>query len=748
MGVSQYIGNGVGTLYVVGTNGSTILGSNANTPKGVRDLRALGATSAPISAVRSAVGTITFTAIGGAGNITAVPVNGVSQIGANVAATVGNTVTTALNVAAAINAFTPATGDNITAVAISNTVYLFTSPSAGAAYNGATLTVSVSNVAITSTCVDFSGGSNETGVYDSTVGLRFYLDPLAGASPTSLSGATEITKYIVVRGLQTGIVTKSLVVNGDRLTGIDRSCAITQIYADTQSSAATDVLAFIETVDFVEGDVVRISEYVAGRVVQLQDASVATIAGNIYLTDQVAFNCENNKSIELRLQYDATLGLIWVENGRSFSGGAVRLTRAEMISLITAGAVSQGQSYLITDAGQSGIIVSGIDSNSITTRGDYIGYFPDYQNVSGDYRWMWSPIMIAPTAGLLYATGGFMYESVTGAIGTNPTTDTVNWTLVSLSDTRYQKNIITVQYDVNSDIITQGVDNNGNVVNGSNSFNTFRWGSVACANNLIVDSNLNVNSIPEAFQGNTIYNSSLGVSTAVYITGMAGNNINYSSIGAFTSSGGGLVLINNQGSFGDLQLTTGAGSVTFTGCLFNASSRTFTITGNGYTITDCFFGAWSQSVSAQYFFSTFQLKNSQIAWPYLTLDQNETQLFVNAETSNHVRTVSLDGADWAANVLTLSSQYSSCGTLRLTAATTKTIDKFVDNFGLTRSITFQPVNTVSVIIAPTAVGVAVTNNIVSDAGSLTLVGRTNGADTYTIKKSGTFWSKLYATKNI
>lgn len=742
MANSEYIGNGIGMLYVVDPTGTTIVASQPNTPKGVRDIRAIGTVCSPISAVRSAVGTITFTATP-AGNVTAITIGGVNQISGNVAMIAGDTTLSALAVASAINLFTPPSGDDFTAAAIGNIVYIFSTPSGGSAANGLAITVSVSTVSITSTTVPFSSGSNQTGVFDSVIGLRFYLNERGNAPRNNFASATEITKYIVLRGLQTGIVTKSLAINNDKLTGIDRSCAITNIFVDTQSSAATDELSFIETVDFVEGDVIRLSQFIAGRVVVVTDQSVSLLSGNIYLTDQTPFNCQDNKSIELRLQFATGLGLIWVENGRSISGGAEQLSRIEMLAKIAAGTVVQGQSYFITNVGQAGIIVTGIDSTSITSRGDYIGYFPDYQNVSGDYQWMWSPIMIAPTVAKLYATGGFMYESVTGAIGTNPTTDTTNWTLIPITDPRYQKVILNVQYDIDSNLVLQGSDGYGNIVNGSTAFQTFKWGSNTCFENIINTSNLNVNSINGFFGGNIMNNCSMPITSAVYIDNLTYNNLNNLDITIF-SSGGGVTIRKNIGSLTGLDLSTTTNNISIDGCLFTCGEKRIGIAGNGYTVRDCTFGGWNGVTSSIYEFGTFSLRNSQIAWPYLNLDQNELQLIVNAEVSNHVRTIDLDGSSWVLNRLSIPSTHTSCSIIRLTAATTKTINKIYDASGATRPLTLTPVNGVNVIIQRTAIGSAVAENIVgAAAGNTTLVGRTNGSDFYQVTKTGTFFSSLH-----
>jgi hypothetical protein len=487
--VSQNIGNGTGMLYATDLTATKIISCTRNDAEGVRNMRTLGAGSAPIAAERSAVATVTFTAVGGAGNITAVTIAAVNQIGGNVAATVGDPTQTATDVAAAINSYRPWSGVDFTANSIGAVLYIYSTPSAGQATNGQVVTVSVSNAAITTTKTAFAGGSSETGNTDSSVGLRFYLDPKGNASRTSFASAEEITKYIVVRGLQTGIVTKTLAVNTGRLTGIDRSCAITQIFTDTESSAATDELDFIETVDFVEGDSIRLTQYVSGRVVTVTDA--ATSAGNIYLTNQLPFNCEDNKSIELRLQYDSTLGLIWIENGRSTNQGYITLSRVEARALATTGAIIIGQTYNVYDVGDDGIVLTGITANLYSFDGEYIAVLPDYQNTSGDFEATWNAILGTATIGKLYAYNGVMWESLTGSIGTAPNTDAVNWQLVPKTDPRYVREIDFVQYDIVSNKVIRRTDKRSNLMVGDISVSSFKWGSDAFFANTIINTSNN-----------------------------------------------------------------------------------------------------------------------------------------------------------------------------------------------------------------------------------------------------------------
>ena len=158
-----------------------------------------------------------------------------NQIPSNVAATVGDPTQTATDVAAAINGYTPGSGTDFTANTIGAVLYIYSTPAAGQATNGLVVTVSVSNVLITFTKTYFAGGSSESGNTDSSVGLRFWLDPKGNAPRTSFASAEEITKYIVVRGMQTGIVTKLALIQADLLASTGHAPSLNIV--DTESAA-------------------------------------------------------------------------------------------------------------------------------------------------------------------------------------------------------------------------------------------------------------------------------------------------------------------------------------------------------------------------------------------------------------------------------------------------------------------------------------------------------------------------------
>jgi hypothetical protein len=537
----QNLGNGIGWIYAALPNGSnTIVCVEKNTIQGVHNMRQIGTTTAPIVANRSAVGTIQITAVPSAGDITAVTINSVNQIGANVAVTVGQVDQTATDLAAAINTFT-ATGYPFTAEAIGDTIYVYSAPQDGALVNGFTITISVSNVAITTTTTAFSGGSNQDGVYDSNFGYEFYLDssPSATSSTINLSTAED--------GLQSGIFTESLSVNASaQLLGITRCSAFTNILTDTNSMNPTSDLTYIDPNGFVQGDVVRLTQFDSSRVVTVYDVSNAQVfPANIYLTNADSFYCQDNKSIELRLQYDPVLGAIWIENSRSFVPGPNIVTRAEMLNLITNNQVKIGENYLVTNAapnytGIDGIIITGIKTDAVSTSGQALFYLPDYNNQSltGKFVGAWNVQLTSVTISKYYSWNGLMYESLTGAVGTAPDTDAINWSLVPLTDPVYQKEVHTVQYNLSLNNIVKREDKRGNSVTGANSCQTFCWGNDKVTDNIVQGGDINIWNIDVGdvswgkFQNNLVVNSDLSGSSSIYRQNYFRNTINYVTIGA------------------------------------------------------------------------------------------------------------------------------------------------------------------------------------------------------------------------
>ena len=554
MSYIQYLGNGKGYIYAALPDGSkTIAYVEPNTVMGVRNMRLLGAGSAPVSAARSAVGTIQVTAVISAGNITAVTINSVNQIGSPVAATIGDVNQTATDLAAAINAFSP-TGYEFTAEAIDDIVYVYSSPQDGSVVNGFTITVTVSNVNIITTTTQLSGGSNQDGVYDTTFGFQFFLDPTPLASNNSISfSAEDISNFIVIRGLQSGIFTESLAVTSTaKLLGITRCSAFTNILTDTNSMNPNSDLSFIDPNGFVQGDVIRLTQFDTSRVVTVYDASnPPQYPANIYLTNADPFYCQDNRSIELRLQYDNTLGAIWVENSRSFVPGPNIVTRAEMLNLIASNLVKIGENYLVIDAapnyaGIDGIIITGISTNAVSTSGQALFYLPDYNNTSGTGKFLatWNALISSVTATKYYAWNGLMYESLTGVVGTSPDTDAINWALVPITDPTYIKEVHTVQYNLSSNDIVKREDKRGNVTTGTSTLG-FRFGDNNVTNNVIQGGTIDQNLVGQ-FNNNFVVNSTIN-SSGIYTLNF-NSNIVYGTLFSFSNVKNGLngVIIENN----------------------------------------------------------------------------------------------------------------------------------------------------------------------------------------------------------
>jgi len=518
----------VGYLYKTAPNGTTIITTERNTVDGVRAMQQQGTANAPVVAARSAVGTITVTSVASAGSITNIDIAAVNQIGANIVVTSATASVVATQIATAINAFTPASGDNYTAQAVGAIVSVFSSASNGSAANGLTITVSVTDITIVTTTTAFTNGSSQIGVYDTTFGYRFYInaDYNGDAVPTSLTNAVDITEYMTVRGLQSGIMTVSATVATDRITGLSRSCAITQIIVDTESSAASDVLAFIQTEGFVEGDSIRLRALDSGRITTLEDATVTTSpigTKNIYLTDAQSYALAGLVSIALQLRNDPTLGLCWIETSRSIANSVTSLTKSAFNNLLSARALVPGTIYLITDIGDAGTYVLAMNTDSYNATGTLARRIPY------NYASCWRADMTAPTINLRYRYYQNVYQSVTGAIGTAPDTDTVNWLLIAKSNVT---DYVTEYHEVGVDTTTGYSimwerDLANNFVSQSpahratstvDAFNVFAWQPLAAG---LVYGNMTIDSVFDcANTDGSVYNN-----TAINNSNFAGNRL-------------------------------------------------------------------------------------------------------------------------------------------------------------------------------------------------------------------------------
>lgn len=327
----QDIGNGYGYLYMTEVDGTTIRASQPNTKTGAKFMRSAGIIVAPFAAKRSAIGYFIITGVPGTGNITGISVNGSDQIGSGFTVTGLTPEQAAQLAAAAINAFSPGSGFDFTAIAIGPKVLIIAPPSAGSSVNGYAIALTDSGgPVITWTSVPLGNGGDESGVYDSLLGNRFFLNADYGpsgvsgetpASPTSLTGSVEISKYMIDRGQQVGVFNVDATVSLYALTNLDRSGIITKLNV-APGSGITDTVVVIDPTDFVDGDQIFIQSNDPANTITLESAPTTSITGltpNIYLTDDVSWVSNRYSSIVLQFKYLDGIGPCFVELSRSLA---------------------------------------------------------------------------------------------------------------------------------------------------------------------------------------------------------------------------------------------------------------------------------------------------------------------------------------------------------------------------------------------------------------------------------------------
>lgn len=545
------LGNGLGYLYKTKLISGDIVSVERNTPQGVQAMQQMGVTNAPISAQRSAYATITVINSGGTGSITNIDINGVNQIGAPIVVTSTNTQTVATQIVNAINAYS-APGFAFTANKPFSSfaiVYVYSAPQDGSIINGLTPSVSATDPGLLFLTNPFINGSNDNGVFDDQFGYEFFMYADPAATPTVVPvGSYNITRFITLRGSNTGIITLNRNLSpGGAVLGLTRSCDTTQIILDT-GGPVTANCGFIETVDFVEGDIIRLRNSTPSRVTTMQDASVSTSSTpNLYLTNQAPFTLSDYNSITLQYRYDPILGPIWVETGRSITNYPVSTTLAVFLAQAAAGTLQPGTRYFITDL-STGVYVYAIDNVNYEQNGVLRRYIPI------NYTGCWRSNMAAPLVNQIFRYNQRNYKSLTGVVGTAPDTDAVNWQLLPYSTAgSYTERFHSVLLNERSLMlnwpIIQEEDGNGNCVIQSydhfqatsvNAFDVFCWNIAQTgrnyAGNYVCDAIFDVaNSDGNVFQNtvtsgtvfnNNILDASSIVSRNTFINGsiITGNN--------------------------------------------------------------------------------------------------------------------------------------------------------------------------------------------------------------------------------
>lgn len=459
------------------------------------------------------------------------------------------------------------------------------------------------------------------------------------------------------------------------------------------------------------------------------------------------------------------------------------LTNAALQALISGNTLKPGEWYFVTDPlNAEGVLIKGVYSNQITSL-DGSGYYlnADYQGV-GNYsgvtgfvtnKGIWNTNLVIPVVvGDVMIYKNIHYKNLTGAFGTAPDLDAVNWQALSKSTTTgYISAFDQVRYDVVTNRVIYRADKLGNEVDNftdsksNNSLLLFQWGRnkvsrnklrgqsvMACSqsycefvgnildNGTIEDNtadqaagkfyrnNINSDSIVSINNNNAwkgeFYDNNIANSSSVVIAGttfptsvIAYNNIlSKSSISAGNIGAGSDIIGNHLSQESSISWSTLAGSITKC-TISNFSLLTFvTCTALGGFLT-CVISA-----------------NLTVSIPSVTTVYTNKSVIIGY--SNWEGTLDFT-TDYAANILTVPAALNYCGIFNCTNTAAASVQKIV-NWPTNHEAKLIPANTEVFDVVHTTIGLAVADNMVSGpvATTDTLTGRVNGSDFVQYGNSG------------
>lgn len=467
----------------------------------------------------------------------------------------------------------------------------------------------------------------------------------------------------------------------------------------------------------------------------------------------------------------------------------ISLTNAQMLTLISTNGVQPGQFYLITDGGNSngGVVVQGMTVNSHTTYGAGLFLNADYQ-VVGNYSGVpgfvaqlniWSSISIAVSINDVVIWNNNHYLNLTGAWGTAPSGDAVNWSLLPKTQTNgYILEVDLVKYNVITNTIVYRADKRNNEVDlyihsSDNTLVNFQWGrDVVLFNKVTGESDCAFTNSWCAFIGNIVSNATLFDTTNIRFpeAGIVSYNIitTGSALNNITSRGN--ILRNHIHGGSQITVLTllDVGSEINDNVLNQASTIQFT-TLNG-TGPACFIDK-NTLYSGSQIMSSGTISGTNISENYLA---NESALQLTAATSgnvtnceiNNLQTVGLGNltttyaryrvesgfSNWPATLdysnsgiftgttLTIPSSLAYAGVFTAINCTSTTTTKIVNS--PVHPYILKPANGQTLQITQTTVGSAVANSIIGSTitvpATTLATGRTNGGDEFCFKTYGSF----------
>lgn len=194
-------------------------------------------------------------------------------------------------------------------------------------------------------------------------------------------------------------------------------------------------------------------------------------------------------------------------------GGVIDITYVDLAALKTAGTLSKGSWYFITDRY---IWIQALDIDKISMRGHYLAHNPDFQNVTTFFKGVWVDTDTYNNQDLV-AWNGVMYTpNVSSTSGGDAPDNSAFFNLVPLTDPAYQLEIDACEFDFDLDWLQFRQDKRGNEVRyekiaddngqgiGQSTIRFFQWGNNLIHDNYIdnaVVDILNIKAI--AFNNNT-----------------------------------------------------------------------------------------------------------------------------------------------------------------------------------------------------------------------------------------------------
>ncbi len=420
-------------------------------------------------------------------------------------------------------------------------------------------------------------------------------------------------------------------------------------------------------------------------------------------------------------------------------GGESLLTYAQAQTALGAGTLIAGAHYKITDRCDAGMIFLATTTNQFDTNG--VGGFlnADFQargTQSVHMIGQWYATMPTPAVGQIsiyndFSHGSRHYRNLTGAVGTAPSGDAVNWVLLPKSVANgYIEEWDFIIYDFVNDYLDQRLDTRGNNISdsafqGTGGLNIFQWGFDNVTSN-IADSSSSLN----------IANNRSGVTDNVFL--------NAASIDASLNAGeialchvSNAAFINAQQNTGiieevvltdssQLQASTNAGTIRnsefFSGVIVTAFLNSGTI------INNCLF---SNNIAL-------------ILDPAVSITGGRLE----AGFSNFAATINLDTpGNLTGSTLNIPSIYNFIGVFTLTSAADHIIDSMTNFPTFSGDATFSSSVGRTYTFHNTDISIAVANQLVASSGTSDdkVVGRTNGTDIIKYRQAGNLFARTNST---